>query len=358
MSDSSPTTDPERIIEFEFLRATEAAALNAMRWLGRGDKERADAAACDAIRGLFDLVDMRGEIIIGEGIKDQAPGLFKGEQVGMWRENSPSFDIALDPIDGTTNVAKGMPNSIACIAAAIPESNSRPALQEIPSYYLQKLSYPQKMRMAWHRDPSLPLNLETPFEEVIRITARILRKDIRDVVVIVLDRPRNAEYVEITRRVGAQLRMIADGDIAAALAPAMPNSGIDLYVGIGGAPEGVLSAAALRCLGGGQQAKIWTSSEEEKQRLIKEGWGDRLDETFHCRDLARGDSIVFCATGITDSPLLRGIKVAGHKAITRSVLMRARSRTVRFIDAHHDLESKTIRLRSTGQEQELIDQQF
>ena len=356
MSQNMSPTDPERIIEFEFLRATEAAALNSMRWLGKGAKESADESACDAIRGIFDLMDMRGEVVIGEGIKDEAPGLFKGEKVGNWREGSPIFDIALDPVDGTTNVSKGMPNSIACIAAAIPEEGSASALQDIPAFYMTKLAYPQKVRLAWMNDPSLPLSLDAPFEDVIKLTAKVLQKDVRDVVVMVLDRPRNQPWVEITRRVGAQLRMIADGDIAAALAPAFPDSGIDLYVGIGGSPEGVLSAAALRCLGGGQQAKIWVRDEAERQELIAAGWGDRLDETFRSKDLAQGNSIIFCATGITESPLVKGISVREHTARTYSVLMRARSKTVRYVEALHNLETKTIRLRSTGAEAQLLDQ--
>ncbi|MBK1829100.1 class II fructose-bisphosphatase [Verrucomicrobiaceae bacterium R5-34] len=356
MTSSEKPADPERIIEFEFLRATEAAALNAMRWAGRGEKESADEAACDAIRGIFDLMDIRGEVVIGEGIKDEAPGLFKGEKVGKWGAEDSVFDIALDPVDGTTNISKGMPNSIACIAAAIPEEGSDSALQDIPAFYMTKLAYPQKVRLAWMADPSLPLSLDAPFEEVIKLTARILEKDVRDIVVMVLDRPRNQPWVDITRKTGAQLRMIADGDITAALAPAFEDSGIDLYVGIGGSPEGVLSAAGLRCLGGGMQAKIWVSSEEERESLIKEGWGDRLDETFRSKDLAQGSSIIFCATGITDSPLLNGIKVTGHHVTTHSVLMRAKSRTVRYVEAVHNLEAKTIRLRSTGKEESLLNQ--
>ncbi len=356
MSATSQPSDPERIIEFEFLRATESAALNAMRWVGRGDKESADEAACDAIRGIFDLMDIRGEVVIGEGIKDEAPGLFKGEKVGKWGDHDSVFDIALDPVDGTTNVSKGKPNSIACIAAAIPENGNDSALQEIPAFYMTKLAYPQKVRLAWMADPSLPLSLDVPFEDVIHLTARILEKDVRDIVVMVLDRPRNQPWIDTTRKTGAKLRMIGDGDITAALAPAFPDSGIDLYVGIGGSPEGVLTAAGMRCLGGGMQAKLWVSSDEERASLIAEGWGDRLDETFLSKDLAQGSNIIFCATGITESPFLRGIKVAGHNVTTYSVLMRARSKTVRFVEAMHNLETKTIHLRSTGKEEHLLQQ--
>ena len=179
--------DEERVLELEFLRATENAALHSSHWMGRGDKESADYAACDAIRGMFDLMDIRGEIVIGEGIKDEAPGLFIGEKVGTWLEGSPRFDVALDPVDGTTNVSKGMPNSIACIAAAIPEEGQDCALQEIPAFYLKKLSYPEAVRKAWMEDPSLPISVDAPISEVIKCTAKILGKNVRDVTVMVLD---------------------------------------------------------------------------------------------------------------------------------------------------------------------------
>jgi fructose-1,6-bisphosphatase II len=344
----TPRTDIERQIEMDFVRATEMAALNTLQWLGKGEKELADEAACDAIRGMFDLMDIRGTIAIGEGIKDEAPGLFLGEKVGSWKEGSPSFDIALDPVDGTTNVAKGMPNSISCIAAAMTDGDSGPQLQDIPAFYMKKLAYPLKVREAWINDPSLPIHVDAPIGEVIDITAKIIGKEVRDVVVCVLDRPRNQDVIDDIRRKGATLRMIVDGDIAAALAPAMRTSGIDLYVGIGGTPEGVLSAAGLRCLGGGMRAKIWPRDAEEKQSLIDEGWGDRLDKEYMSKDLAQGKDIVFAATGISSSPLLHGVEVDGYIVKTHSVLMRARSGTIRFLEAHHNLARKTIHLRSTG----------
>ncbi|QDV30482.1 Fructose-1,6-bisphosphatase class 2 [Planctopirus ephydatiae] len=346
-------SDFERQIEFDFLRATEIAALNTLQWLGKGQKEKADEAACDAIRGMFDLMDIRGEVVLGEGIKDEAPGLFKGERVGTWKDGSPRFEIALDPVDGTTNVSKGMPNSLSCIAAAAPTENGEPCLSDIPAFYMKKLAYPLKVRRAWLQDPSLPIHVDAPISDVIDVTARILGKDVRDVVVCVLDRPRNENLIEAVRRKGAALRMIMDGDIAAALAPAMHTSNIDLYAGIGGTPEAILAAAGLRCLGGGMRAKIWPRDDAERQSLIAAGWGDRLDKEYMSRDLARGDNLVFTATGISDSPLLPGVKVRGSTAITHSVIMRARSGTVRFIESHHDLERKTIHLRSTGVEREI-----
>ncbi len=352
---SNASSDLERRVAVDFLRATEMAALNTLQWLGKGDKESADAAACDAIRGMFDLLDISGEVVIGEGIKDHAPGLFKGEKVGTWLEGSPRFEIALDPVDGTTNVSKGMSNAISCIVAAqhSPDLGGEGCLLDVPAFYMNKLAYPLAVRRAWMNDPSLPISIDAPIEEVIDVTARVLGKEVRDVVVCVLDRDRNMALVESIRRKGAALRMIVDGDIASALAPAMRTSNVDLYAGIGGAPEAVLAAAGLRCLGGGMRAKIWPKDDAERESLVAAGWGDRLDKEFMSRDLARGERIVFAATGITQSTLLRGIDVVGSTAITHSVLMRAHTGTVRFEEAHHNLERKTIRLRSAAAERRL-----
>ena len=234
--------DIERIIEMDFLRATEAAALNSLKWLGRGDKEAADAAASDAIRGMFDLMNICGEVVIGEGIKDNAPGIFKGEQLGTWLPGTPQFDIAIDPIDGTTNISKGAPNSISCIAAASPEEGVKVALRDVPSFYMTKLSYgPRVIQYMQRRGDNL--KLEAPIPETLAIVARAVDKRVQDIVVMMLDRPRHKEMVDEIRGAGASLRMIGDGDIAAAMAPAIPDSGVDLYMGIGGSPEAVLAAA-------------------------------------------------------------------------------------------------------------------
>jgi fructose-1,6-bisphosphatase II len=347
-------SDFERQVEFDFLRATEIAALNTLQWLGKGEKEKADAAACDAIRGMLDIVDIRGEVVIGEGIKDEAPGLFKGEKVGSWKDGAPFYEIALDPVDGTTNASKGMPNSLSCIAAAGSSGDGEPSLLDIPAFYMKKLAYPLAVRRAWMKDPQIPIHIDAPIEEVIDVTARILGKEVRDVAICVLDRERNQDLIETIRRKGAALRMIMDGDISAAMAPAMHTSSIDLYAGIGGAPEAVLSAAGLRCLGGGmREKKIWPRDESERQSLIQQGWGDKLDKEYMSRDLARGENLIFTATGISSGPLLRGVEVNGSIATTHSVIMRARSGTVRFVEAHHNLERKTIHLRSTRAERRL-----
>ena len=344
--------DIERIIEIDFLRATEAAALNSLKWLGRGDKEAADAAASDAIRGMFDLMNICGEVVIGEGIKDNAPGIFKGEQLGTWLPGTPQFDIAIDPIDGTTNISKGAPNSISCIAAASPEEGVKVALRDVPSFYMTKLAYGSRVIQYMQRRGD-KLDLEAPIPETLAIVARALDKRVQDVVVMMLDRPRHKEIVEQIRGAGASLRMISDGDIAAAIAPALPESGIDLYMGMGGSPEAVLAAAGIKCLGGEMQCKMWPRDEKERAKLISEGYEKELDRIFWADDLANGKNILFCATGISDSALLRGVRSHGATATTHSILMRAKSRTVRSIRATHDLSQKTIRLRSIHREARL-----
>src|SRR6266436_9338313 len=195
--------DIERIIEFDFVRATEAAALNSLRWLGRGDKERADAAACDAMRGMFDLVNICGEVVIGEGIKDNAPGIFKGEHLGAWTPGSHKFDLALDPIDGTTNVAKGLPGSICCLAAASPEAGTEASLKDIPTFYMMKLAYGIEVVRYMQKTGIDIVSIRHPIEEIIPIVAKALRKRIQDLAVVVLDRPRHAKLVEAIRSSGA-----------------------------------------------------------------------------------------------------------------------------------------------------------
>ena len=345
--------DIERIVEIDFVRATEAAALNSISWLGRGEKELADAAACDAIRGMFDLMDICGEVVIGEGIKDNAPGIFKGEHLGRWMPGFPKFEIALDPIDGTTNIAKGRNNSISCITAASPESGVAGALKDIPSFYMIKLAYGPQVVRYMERTGLETVQIRNPVEETLISVARALRKRVQDLVVLVLDRPRHDGLIAKVREMGAALRMITDGDITAAIAPSIMDSGIDLYLGIGGAPEAVLSAAALKCLGGDMQAMMWPRDDAEKQELINTGYGDDIGKVFYADDLAHGQNIIFCATGISDSPMLQGVRIKGRTAITHSILMRAKSKTVRYITAHHDLATKTIHLRSDNREHQI-----
>jgi fructose-1,6-bisphosphatase II len=333
------------VLEFEFVRATENAALNAMHWLGRGEKEKADAAACDAIYGVFDMVDVRGEVVIGEGIKDNAPGIFVGERLGTWREGFPRFDIALDPIDGTTNLSKGLPNSISVIAAAQVPERAPHVMKHLPSYYSYKIAYGPAMAQALERD-GCPSLLDVPLPEVLRLAARALDKHVEDLVVMTLDRPRHADVVRAVRETGAGMRMISDGDITAAVAPSLPETGIDLYVGAGGSPEAVLTAAALKCLGGDMQVRMWFHNEAHRAEVAAQVPPEEMNKVFRVNDLVVGESALFGATGISDSALLPGIKVIGHRAETHSILMRARSRTVRRIHAVHHLDHKAIPLRS------------
>jgi fructose-1,6-bisphosphatase II len=345
MDESVGVLDPERTVEFEFVRATENAALHVLPWLGRGEKEKADAAACDAINGVFDLVDVAGEVVIGEGAKDNAPGLFLGDKLGTWRSGSPRFDVAVDPIDGTTNLANGLPNSISVMAASHRDPDGAPAMTSIPSFYSMKVAYgPEVVKAVGAGMPAI--GLDDPLETILGRVAEALGKRVSDVVVVMLNRPRHAEFIAAVRRVGAALRLIGDGDITAAVAPSLPESGVDLYYGIGGSPEGVLAATALKALGGGMLLRCWPRDDAERGRLLGECSEAQLSRVHEVDDLVRGDSAVFCATGISDSWLLPGVKLTGHKAITQSILMRARSRTIRYIRAVHDLGHKTIHLRS------------
>ena len=315
----------ERNIEFEFVRATENAALNTIHWLGRGNKEAADEAACDAINGVFDLADIRGEVVIGEGLKDKAPGIFLGDRLGKGGSTSPRFDIALDPIDGTTNMAKGLPNSISVMAAAhVPEGHSH-GMVNIPSFYSEKLSYGPAVKEAISRAQIPPLTLSMHFDEIMTHVAAAMKKRVSELVVVVPDRPRNQRYVDVVRSQGAALRLIYDGDIAAAVAPALPDSGRGPFRGRGRIPR----------------------RHSDGRRAQGAGGRDlHADVAAHRRRAAR----TLENLQRSDSPLLAGVKLVGNTATTHSILMRARSQTVRYIRAVHNLSSKTIPLRSIKRE--------
>jgi len=336
--------DLERVLEFEFVRATENAALKAIAWLGRGEKEKADAAACAAIRGVFDILDVRGEVVIGEGIKDNAPGIFIGEHLGTWAVGSPKFNIALDPVDGTSNLAKGLPNSIAVIAAAQVPEGAPAAMAHIPSFYSHKIAFGPEVKKALQEQGN-PCLLDKPLAQVLKIVAEALGKNVTELVVCTMDRPRHSDFVAQVRAAGAALRMISDGDITAAVAPSLKGSGVDLYVGIGGSPEGVLAAAALKCLGGGMQLRMWFHNAEHRAEVMQVASVEDMQRVYSVDDLVVGESALFCATGISDSPLLPGVNLVGHRAETHSILMRARSGTVRRIDAVHQLDKKIVPVR-------------
>jgi fructose-1,6-bisphosphatase II len=352
MIDAHTANDPERTVEFEFVRATENAALNVLPWLGRGEKEKADAAACDAMNGVFDLVDISGEVVIGEGAKDNAPGLFLGDKLGTWHPGSPHFDVAVDPIDGTTNLASGLPNSISVMAACKRSPDGPPAMKSILSFYSMKVAFGPDVVRAISSGLS-PIQMDDPLETILHRAAEALGKRVQELVVVMLNRPRHAAFIAEVRRVGAALRLIGDGDITAAVAPSLPDSGVDLYYGIGGSPEGVLTAAALKALGGGMLVRAWPRDDAERESLQARVSEAELSRVFGVDDLVRGESALFCATGISDSSLLPGVKLTGQKATTHSILMRARSRTIRYIQAVHDLRFKTIHLRTLHADRKL-----
>ena len=321
-----------------------------MPWLGRGEKEKADAAACDAIRGMFDLMNICGEVVIGEGIKDDAPGIFKGEQLGTWLPGSPPFDIALDPIDGTTNISKGAPNSISCIAAASPEEGVKVALRDIPSFYMMKLAYgPRVVQHMQKRGDTL--HIDSPISETLAIVARAVDKRVQDVVVMMLDRPRHKEMVEEIRRgrrVAAhdQRRRHRRGDGAIITGQRRRSLSRDRRFARGGPGGGRHQMSRRRHAMHDVAARRQREKEIDRRRLRK-----RSGSVFFRRRSGQWKEHHFCATGISDSALLRGVKTkAAGIAFTHSILMRAKSKTVRFIRASHDLQNKTIRLRSDNRE--------
>jgi len=334
--------EPEKLIGMDVVRACEAAALNAFKWIGKGDKIAADAAATDAIRGMLNLVDMRATCRIGEGIKDQAPGIFVGEKLGTWVENGPPVSIAVDPIDGTTLTSKGLPGALSVLAAAKTKTPEEHALAAVPSYYMEKIAVGPKTK-----EGTGTIRFDVPIEQNLEVVALKLGKRVRDLVVCLLDRPRHEGLITEVRRTGAAIRLIGDSDVAGAIAPSMPDSGVDVYMGIGGSPEAVLAAAAIKCLGGEILARIWPRDDQERSELAEQGYDhDQLVRVHTSEDMAQGDGIVFAATGITDNAMLRGVRVDGSMAVTHSVVMRSHSRTIRYVKTYHDLTRKTIKVQS------------
>ena len=340
-----PAIDVERLVGPEFIRATEAGALSASKWMGKGDKESADFAACDAIRGLFDTVNISGLVTIGEGVKDNAPGIFKGEKLGTWADHSLKMAIAIDPIDGTTIVSKGLPGGISVIAAASSHSHNddwKTLLADIPSFYMNKISFGPRVKAGPGR-----IRLGDSIQDNLEIAALKLGKRVQDLTVVILDRPRHERLIHDVRRSGAAIRLISDGDIAAAIAPSLPGSGVDIYMGTGGSPEAVLAAAGIKCLGGEILAQMWPRDDAEREALKSAGVTDAdLAKIYTADDLAKGNRILFAATGISDSALLPGIRHEDTHAVTHSILMRAKHQTIRYIKTVHNLDRKVFRLRS------------
>jgi fructose-1,6-bisphosphatase II len=313
---------PERNLALELVRVTEAAALAAARWQGRGDKEGADKAAVDAMRVVLNTVSMDGIVVIGEGEKDEAPMLYNGERLGTGE--APLTDIAVDPVEGTSLVAQGRANAIAVIAISERGTMFDPG----PCFYMEKIVVGPEAVGA--------IDLDRPPAENVRSVARAKGEDVRDVTVTILDRPRNHDLIAEIRKSGARIRLIQDGDVAGALAAVWPGGGSDMLYGIGGTPEGVIAAAAIRCMGGEIQGRLWPRNSEEQQRAI--GAGYDLDMVMLTDDFVKSENCFFAATGITDGSFLRGVQYSGDAATTQSLVMRSKSGTVRMVDARHRLD--------------------
>ncbi|CEP91929.1 fructose 1 [[Clostridium] sordellii] len=321
----------DRNLALELVRVTEAAALVSSQFMGRGDKNGADGAAVEAMRRAFETVKIDGEVVIGEGELDEAPMLYIGEKVGMATEDSMKVDIAVDPLDGTTLIAKGLPNVISVIAMG-----KKGSLLKAPDTYMKKIIVGPKAKGC--------IDLNASVEENIKSVARALNKKTTEMTITVQDRERHNYIFEAARKLGTRIKMFGDGDVAAGIATCFEDTGIDMLMGIGGGPEGVITAAAIKCMGGDMQAQIYPLSEEERIRCHEMNLTDEaIDKVLSLEDLAKGDELFFAATGITDGDLLKGIVSLGNNRITtNSVVMRAKTGTIRFVDAIHSIEKNDI----------------
>ncbi len=319
---ASPGTD--RNLALELIRVTEAAALSASRWMGRGKKNEADGAAVEAMRKAFDAVAIAGTVVIGEGEMDEAPMLYIGEKVGM---GGPEMDIAVDPLEGTTVTAKGGANAMAVVALA-----DEGKFLHAPDIYMDKIAV----------GPGLPadlIDLDASPGENLRNLAKAKKRDVGDLVACILDRDRHKELIARVREAGARIMLIGDGDVSGVIACSMPDPEVDIFFGSGGAPEGVLAAAALRCLGGQMQGRLLYEDEAQIARARSMGVTDPRHK-YTMEEMAGGD-VMFAATGVTSGPLLRGVRRFGTGAVTHSVVMRSKSGTVRYVEAHHNFTTKT-----------------
>ncbi|MGI6413557.1 MAG: class II fructose-bisphosphatase [Syntrophomonadaceae bacterium] len=316
----------ERELALEFARVTEVAALSAARWVGKGNKEAADDAAVTAMRLMFDTVSVNGVVVIGEGEMDEAPMLYIGERVGIGVP--PEVDIAVDPLEGTNIVAKGLNGAISVLAAA-----PRGSLLHAPDIYMDKIAVGAECKGR--------VFLDAPVKENLREVAKALGKLVSEVTVVILDRPRHQEIIDQVRSAGSRIILISDGDVSPGVAVAYGDSGVDILMGIGGAPEGVITAAALKCMGGDFQARLCPENDIEKKRCLDMGISD-INKIFTIEELINSDDVIFAATGITDSFLLKGVRYLKRRAITQTLVMRSLSGTIRHIEANHHLDRKPL----------------
>jgi len=312
----------DRNLALEFVRVTEAAAIAAAQWIGRGDKKSADQAAVDEMRERFNYIDFKGQVVIGEGEKDEAPELYVGENLGTGQ--GVELDIAVDPLECTDSVANGVPNAISVIA-----TGAKSSLLHAPDMYMNKIACGPAARGA--------IEIQAPAADNIRRVADRLGKNVSDMVVVVLDRPRHEELIKEIRRAGARVRLISDGDVAGAIAPSLADSGIDLLLGIGASAEAVLASVAIKCLGGDLQAVFAPKNDAQKETLRQMGVADS-EKILTLDDLARGDDLTFTATGVIDGPLLPGVRFVPGYCLTHSVVMRVKTGTVRFLKTMHRIK--------------------
>ena len=316
----------ERNLALEVVRVTEAAALSSARWMGLGNAKAADQAAMDAMRRGFDAVSFSGSVVIGQGERDEAPMLFAGERIGVG--DGPELDVALDPLDGANSVSQGRANAMAVVAIT-----DKGGLFRAPDTYMEKIAVGPRAKGAVDLSLSPTENLEN--------IANAMKCYVEDLTVVILDRPVHAELIRSVREAGARIKLIQDGDVSAAIATAFPESGVDILMGIGGAPEGVLAAAALQCLGGDMQGRLRPRNDQEVERARRMGVKD-IERIYGIGDLVSGTELMFAATGVTDGDLLRGVRFFGGGARTHSVVIRQRSETTRFIEATHRFDRRPV----------------
>ncbi len=316
----------ERNLALEVVRVTEAAALSSARWMGLGNEKAAHQAAVDAMRRAFDAVPFSGTVVIGEGERDESPMLFIGERVG--NGDGLELDVALDPLEGTAIVAQGRANAMSVVALA-----EKGGFLRTPDTYMEKIAVGPRAKGA--------VDLSLSPEQNLQNIADAMKCYVEDLTVVILDRPRHAELIRAVREVGARIKLIQDGDVSAAIATGFPDTGVDVLLGVGGAPEGVLAAAALQCLGGDMQGRLKPRNDHEVERARRMGIKD-IDRIYRIGDLAKSGDVMFAATGVTDGDLLRGVRFFGGGARTHSVVMRSRSGTVRFIEATHRFDRKPV----------------